>query len=170
VSGYHPPRMPTRPSKRANRVLNAFYAGVLPDADDVKPRVKRGPQKESLVGKANRQWAALKGGVLRRNRRGMVDMPGGGKLPIGLSEPLILDEIGYLPVLITEAMVGRSLPVLLHIEDKTDTGVIAEHQQACIDQLRDAGAIVGVARNVQDCEDIVHRWMAAMNSGQRGRG
>jgi hypothetical protein len=158
VSSFRPPRMPTRPSKRANRVLNAFYAGVLPDAADVKPRVKRGPQKESLVGKANRAWAALKGGVLRRNRRGLVDLASGGKMPIGLSEPLILDEVGYLTITVTPELIGRRIAVLMVIEDKTETGVVAEHQQACIETLRDAGAIAGVSRGPEDSERIYQEW------------
>jgi hypothetical protein len=151
-------RIIKRPSQRANRVLNAFYAGVQPAAADLKPTTRRGPQAESLVGKANREWAKLRGGVLRRNRRGMADLPGGGKMPLGLSEPLILDEIGYLTITVTPDMVGRKVAVLMVIEDKTDTGVVADHQQRCIEELRDAGAIAGVSRGPQDCEEILKGW------------
>lgn len=118
----------------------------------------RGKQPESEVGKANRQWAAIRGGVLRKNRRGMVDLASGAKMPIGLSEPLILDEIGYMTITITPEWLGRKVAVLMAIEDKTETGVLAEHQQRCIEELRDAGAIAGVSRGPEDSERILQEY------------
>lgn len=151
-------RIPAKPSRRAIRNSLAFMGGS--SQMEIAPTRKNGRQKESLVGKSNRQWAALKGGVLRRNRRGMVDMPHGGKLPIGLSEPLILDEIGYLTITVTPELLGRRIAVLMVIEDKTDTGVVAEHQQRCIEELRDAGAIAGVSTGPEDSERILQEWRA----------
>ncbi len=158
-------RMPKRPSQRAVRVTNAFYAGLLPDAADIKPTVRRGKQAETAVGEANREWARLRGGLLRRNRRGMVDLPSGGKMPIGLSEPLILDEIGYLTITVTPELLGRRIAVLLVIEDKTDTGVLAPHQERCIQELREAGAIAGVSTGPEDSERVLQAWRT--NYGRR---
>jgi hypothetical protein len=150
-------RIPKRPSQRSIRNHLEFLAGGT-QMEKAAP-VKRGKQAESLVGEANREWARLKGGVLRKNRRGMIDMPGGGKLPFGLAEPFILDEVGYLPVRITQAMVGRVLPVFCHIEDKTESGVVAPHQQRCIEEVRDANGIAGVSRGIEDSEALYRSWI-----------
>lgn len=153
-------RMPKNPSRRAVRNQLAFMGGSTQMEPPSKRSGPRGKQPESLVGKANRQWAALRGGVLRRNRRGMVDLASGAKMPIGLAEPLILDEIGYLTITVTPEMLGRRIAVLLVIEDKTDTGVLGEHQRKCIEELRDAGAIAGVSTGPEDSERILQAWRA----------
>jgi hypothetical protein len=149
-------RMPRRVSQRDSRNLCAFYGGAT--EMETKPAVKRGPQKESLVGKANREWASAKGGRLYKNRRGLLDLPNGGKLPIGLGPNGFPDECGYLPVLITPEFIGRTIAVAFFIEDKTEDGVVAPHQLAIIEELRDHGCIAGVSRGVEDTEAIYNNW------------
>lgn len=165
---YRPPRIQSRISGRAVRLQAAFYGNTAADPKDLVPRKKTGKQAESKVGEANRQWARLNGGLLRRNRRGMAALPGGGKMPLGLSEPLIQDEVGYLLVKITPAMVNHTLPVLFVVEDKTDTGVVEPHQQACIDELVAVNAIAGVSRSVTDTEALVRRWLSQWENGGSG--
>lgn len=157
--------MSIRRQRIANRnyvaLMTQMATGVPAVIEEQPPKVKRTTPKrqpESHVGKANREWAATKGGVLRKNPRGLAGyLPPG--MPVGLGFPLILDEVGYLPVTISPSMVGRTVAIACFIEDKTRTGVVAEHQQAAIDALRDAGAIAGVSRGVEDSEDIYQRWL-----------
>ncbi len=150
----------SRPSKRAIRNVHAFWAGETEmRAPKAKPRATPKRQPEAAIGEANREWASLKGGVLRKNPRGLAGyLPPG--MPVGLAFPLILDEIGYLPVVITPDMIGRKVAVLLVVEDKTKTGVVEDHQQEAIDVLREAGAIVGVSRSVEDSERLLAEWRA----------
>lgn len=159
-------RLPPRISRRAVRNQLRFMAGETTMEQAPPPR-PRGKQKESAVGDAVRQWARIKGGVLYRNRRGMLDLPGGGKLPFGLGPPGYPDEVGYLPVRITPAMVGKVLPVYMIAEDKTDSGVVAEHQMRCIEEARDANCIAFVARNAQDCETAVLVWLQRVTADER---
>lgn len=150
---------PPRVSQRATRNWLEFASGgVVMEAPKAKPRTTPKRQPEAAIGEANREWASLKGGVLRKNPRGLAGyLPPG--MPVGLAFPLILDEIGYLPVTVTTEMVGRRFAVLMVIEDKTKTGVVEEHQQEAIDVLREAGAIVGVSRSVEDSERLLAEWI-----------
>ena len=144
-----------RPSRRAVRNQLEFMAG----GSVMEQSVKRGKQAESAIGEANRQWARLKGGVLYRNRRGLLPLPNGGMLPIGLGPKGFPDECGYLPVRITASMVNKVLPVACFIEDKTDSGVVASHQLSVIEQLRDDNCIAGVSRSPGDCEALDLAWL-----------
>lgn len=140
--------------------MAALVNGTTPvfEAAPAKRRATPKRQPESAIGEGNREWATTRGGVLRKNPRGLAGyLPPG--MPVGLKFPLILDEIGYLPIVIQPHMVGLTVAVLLVIEDKTKRGVVEDHQQQAIDVLRDAGAIAGVARSIDDCEEIYQRWM-----------
>src|SRR4051812_45834000 len=72
------------------------------------PVRKRGKQPEGEVNKANQQWARLKGGELRRNRQGFAEIRSGVKIPFGLGTGT-LDLVGPMPVVITSAMVGKTI-------------------------------------------------------------
>jgi hypothetical protein len=158
---YKAPAIKRDPSQRMIRNTLAFMGGetvMEQPKRQTTERKKPKKQAESAVSEGNRLWARSKGGRLVRNRRGMATLPGGGRMPIGLAEPFIQDDVGYLPILITAEMLGRTLPVLCLIEAKTDSGVVEEHQQRCIEEMRAVGAIAGVARNLDDCELILQRW------------
>jgi hypothetical protein len=156
-------RFPSRPSQRAIRNqlagMSALALGTVPTFELPTTRNRKtGKQKESLVNDAAKEWARARNGVLYRNRRGMVELSSGAKMPIGLGPNGTGDLIGYMRVLITADMVGRVLPIYTEIESKTDTGKLAEHQIARIEELRDVQAIAGCVRNVDDCEQIMARW------------
>lgn len=136
--------------------LDALANGSTPQFEEARS-VKRGPQKEGLVNKANQLWAKLKGGELRRNRQGFAEIRPGVKIPFGLGTGT-LDLVGPIPIRITQAMVGRTISVYAEIESKTEEGVLKPHQQERIEHLRDMGAISGVARNAEDCEVILATW------------
>jgi hypothetical protein len=152
---------PKRPSAKAVRNALAVYGmavdGVVPTLEQSVPR-KRGKQKESLVNDAVRDWARVRNGELYRNRRGMVQLATGAQMPIGLGPNGSGDMIGWMRVRITPDLVGRTLPIYCEIESKTQTGILAPHQQARIEYLRDLQAIAGCARSADDCEEILRRW------------
>ena len=157
-------RRPTRVTKhqvrRSLAGLEALAKGNLAPLQEMKAQAprKRGRQPESKVGEANRETARLLGGVLYRNRRGMLPLPGGGMIPVGLGPNGFPDECGYLTIKVTPDMVGRRIAVAWFVEDKTDSGVIAPHQLALIEELRDAGAITGVSRGPDELRAMVQRW------------
>lgn len=146
-------RYTRRHSQRAIQNHLTFLGG----GTDIKQARKRGKQKESLVNDAGKAWAKLKGGELRRNRQGLVEIRSGVKVPMGLGTGT-LDLVGPIPMRITPAMVGRTIAVYAELEAKTDEGVVAPHQQERVERLRDLGAISGVFRNVADCEVILAKW------------
>lgn len=155
----YPKRVSQKAVRNALQGLSALAKGTTPEFEAPSPRQrKRGKQPESYVGEANRKAARLLGGVLYRNRRGLLPLPGGGMLPVGLGPNGFPDSVGYLPVTITADMIGRKVGVFWACEDKTDAGVVAEHQLQCIEELRDAGCIAGVARNVDELHQMVERW------------
>jgi hypothetical protein len=166
------PRMPGKPSRRAVRNalagLDALANGTTPVFE--APSKKTGKQNESQYDKTIGEWGRMKGGELHKNRRGMVQLPGGGMFPYGLGPPGSLDRIGFIPVRITPAMVNKIIPVYAEIEAKTDTGRLQENQQQRIEHLQDHNAITGVAygsSTVEDCEQAYMRWLVKVTSDER---
>lgn len=159
------PAAPSR-TKIANQrtVLDSLYGTASFDPLTLEPdrqTRKTGKQKETPYSKTIGEWGASKGGALYVNRRGMVRLANGGMFPYGLGPNGALDRIGFIPVLITNDMVGRTLPIYCEIEAKTDTGTLQENQVQRIEYLRDRGAIAGVAfgeSTVEDCERIYTEW------------
>jgi len=148
-------RYARRPTQRAVRNQLEFMRGGT-TMEQAKPR---GKQPESKVNDAVKQWGRLRG-QLYRNRRGMIDLPNGGKMPIGLGPNGAGDNVGWQTVTITPAMLGRKVAIYTEIESKTDSGLLAEHQLARIEEVRDAGGIAFVARSAEDCEEEFNRWRA----------
>lgn len=68
--------------------------------------------------------------------------------------PGISDGGGYCMVTVTPEMVGQSLPVVLQVETKADTGVTDE-QRKFIAHVRSVGGRAGVARSAGDVDRIV---------------
>lgn len=57
-------------------------------------------------------------------------------------------------VTVTPEMVGQSLPVVLQVETKADTGVTDE-QRKFIAHVRSVGGMAGIARSADDVDRIV---------------
>lgn len=115
-------------------------------------------QAESKINDAIIKAGRLFGAILYRNRRGMYRREGGGMFPYGLGSNGFPDNAGYTPIKITESMVGKTVAVFTAIEAKTDTGRVAPHQQACIDELKAHGCIAGVATSGEDVRAIIKEW------------
>lgn len=155
-------KIPRKPSQRQIRNhlagLDALANGTTPNYEHAKPR-KTGTQKETAYDKANAEAAAaLYGATLYRNRRGMVQLPGGGVFPYGLGPNGFGDRVGYTPIIITLDMVGRKIAVFTMVESKTPAGVVSDEQLKCIEEVRDAGGIAGVARGPDDVVLIYQGW------------
>ncbi len=133
--------------------------GTTPEFEPILKR-KTGRQKEAAVDKGIGAWGKTKGGELHKNRRGMVNLPGGGMFPYGLGPNGTGDRVGHLPILITPDMVGKRLPIYCEIEAKTETGRLSPEQKERQAYLSIIGAIHGVARNLEDCEKILEKWRA----------
>jgi hypothetical protein len=147
-----------RPARRDIRNHLEFLSGGSA-MEQAAPRKKTGRQKESAINDAVQKEARLMfRAELMRNRRGMVDLPGGGKMPFGLGGNGTGDFVGFTPVLITAEMIGRTLPIYTETEQKTKEGRVSEQQAARIEHLHDVNAICGVARQAGDFAELVRRW------------
>jgi hypothetical protein len=150
-------KIPKPPSQRSIRNQLAFMGGSAQMEAPSARAGKRGRQPESKVNDAVKEWARYRGGVLYRNRRGMVQLPSGGQMPVGLGPNGYGDNVGYLTITVTPAMVGRRVAVFAMIESKVRGGA-DDHQLMHIEAVRDAGGIAGCANNAEDCERILLTW------------
>lgn len=66
------------------------------------------------------------------------------------------DLIGWHTIEITPDMVGKKVAVFVGVEVKTKTGKPTPEQTNFVKQILDAGGIAGIARSVNDLEDIIH--------------
>lgn len=164
-------RFAKRPSQKQIRNfmqgLDALHKGATPEFEPTATR-KTGKQKETSVVKAVQElWSALKRGVLYRNRRGMVELASGARLPMGLGPNGAGDVIGYTLVQITPGMLNKTLPIYTELEGKTEVGRLAPHQLARIEELRDVNAITGCVRGIDDADAVLSRWVERVTGDER---
>lgn len=92
---------------------------------------------------------------LFRNQVGQLPDPRTGRpVQFGLARGSA-DLIGWRTITITPEMVGQRLAVFTSIEVKTPTGRVRPEQQAWLGCVQSAGGIAGIARSVQDANDLV---------------
>jgi len=65
------------------------------------------------------------------------------------------DLIGWKTVTVTEDMIGQQVAVFTSIEVKSPTGRLRPEQQQWIDAVQAAGGIAGVARSVEDAQQLL---------------
>lgn len=65
------------------------------------------------------------------------------------------DLIGFIPVKITDDMLGTTVAVFCAVEVKTATGAASEEQSHFIDFVRKNGGFAGVARSPEDARNIL---------------
>lgn len=107
------------------------------------------------------------GAKLFRNQRGVYTIAQddckscqrfGRKISTGMANGAP-DLVGWLPVTITPAHVGRTLAVFVGLEAKRpDGGRISDDQRRFLDALARDGAVHGVVRSVAEVEAIVGPW------------
>jgi len=92
---------------------------------------------------------------LFRNNTGTLPDPRTGRpVQFGLARGSA-DLIGWRTVTITPEMVGQQIAVFTSIEVKTTTGRLTPEQHNWLHAVRKAGGIAGVARSVQDANEIL---------------
>ena len=58
---------------------------------------------------------------------------------------------------------------MFQVEVKTDDGIVSEEQEAVMREFHQAGALVFVARSVQDVADQIDAAQGEVNGGSRPR-
>ena len=92
---------------------------------------------------------------LFRNQVGSLPDPRTGRpVQFGLARGSA-DLIGWRTITVTPEMVGTQLAVFTSIEVKTPTGRIRPEQHAWQRTVSSAGGIAGIARSIQDANDLV---------------
>jgi hypothetical protein len=89
-----------------------------------------------------------------RNNTGTLRDQNGRPVSFGLARGSA-DLIGWRTVTITPDMVGSTIAVFTSIEVKTATGRLRPEQQQWLDAVQAAGGIAGVARSVEDAQQIM---------------
>lgn len=97
------------------------------------------------------------GGRLFRNNVGTATTKDGRFIKFGLTVGSG-DCIGYLPIVITEKMVGKTVAVFLSVESKTAKGVVKPEQQNWIDNVKKMGGIAFIARSIDDFNRELKIW------------
>lgn len=92
---------------------------------------------------------------LFRNETGKLPDPRTGRwVQFGLAKGSS-DLIGFKTIKVTPEMIGQDLAVFTSIEVKTNTGQLSKYQHNWLQVVKNAGGIVGVARNVRDALEIL---------------
>ena len=92
---------------------------------------------------------------LFRNETGKLPDPRTGRwVQFGLAKGSS-DLIGFKTIKITPEMIGKDLAVFCSVEVKTNTGQLSKYQHNWLQVVKNAGGIVGVARNVRDAFEIL---------------
>lgn len=92
---------------------------------------------------------------LYRNNCGSLPDPRTGRLvTFGLARGSA-DLIGWRTITITPDMVGSQVAVFTSIEVKTERGRVRPEQHAWLSTVQQSGGIAGIARSIQDANDLV---------------
>lgn len=94
------------------------------------------------------------GVTIFRNNTGVATFPDGSRVAYGLT-PGSSDLIGWRSLPITPDMVGKRIAVFTAIEVKTPKGRLTPQQRNFIDIVRAHGGIAGVAKSIEDAENII---------------
>lgn len=151
-------RLKSRPSQRAVRNHLTFLGGGT-QMEVAKPRQSR-PRDEREAGASDaiKDWRKSRRDVrLWRNNVGFYK-DGDRAIRYGLCTGSA-DFIGLHTLVISQAMVGKRIAVFLAVETKAPDGVVADHQETWLNEVSDAGAIAGVARDAGEADELVARYV-----------
>jgi hypothetical protein len=139
--------------------LDALANGTTPvfEAAPAKRKQKPRAEREGGASDALKEWRLYKPDVrIWRNNVGFYK-DAGRAIRYGLCNGSA-DFIGLHSVIVTPGMVGKRVAVFLAIESKAPNKDADAHQATWLDEVRDAGAIAGVARNAEEAEALLNRW------------
>lgn len=113
-------------------------------------------EAESNIVKQIRLELSKRGVVTWLNVRGLFwTMDRRRKVRAGLLADGSSDLIGFKRVLVTQAMIGQQIAVLVCIEVKTDKGRASEAQKDFIAFVKESGGYAGIARSPEDAKKII---------------
>lgn len=93
---------------------------------------------------------------LWRNNSGSLPDPRTGRyVQFGVGSPGGSDLIGYRRVRVTEEMVGQEIAQFAAVEVKTPKGRVKAEQQQFINHVLSAGGVAGIARSVDEAQNIL---------------
>lgn len=92
--------------------------------------------------------------LFRNNTGSLPDPRTGRPIQFGLAKGSA-DLIGLRTVTITPDMVGRQVAVFTSLEIKTPMGRATPEQRSWLEMVRSRGGLAGIARSVQDANEIV---------------
>lgn len=92
--------------------------------------------------------------LFRNNTGSLPDPRTGRPIQFGLAKGSA-DLIGLRTVTITPDMVGRQVAVFTSLEIKTPTGRATPEQRSWLEMVRSRGGLAGIARSIQDANEIV---------------
>lgn len=113
---------------------------------------------ESKLVRACLAAAPVLGARLFRNNVGKLQDRRGTWVAYGLY-PGSPDLVGWMPVVVTPDMVGRTVALFVGIEAKRpDGGRVSEDQRRFLTALEQSGAVQGVVRSVAELETVLAPW------------
>ena len=92
--------------------------------------------------------------LFRNNTGSLPDPRTGRPVQFGLARGSA-DLIGFRTVTITPDMVGKQIAVFTSIEVKTPKGRLSKEQSNWLALIKRSGGIAGVARSIQDANEIL---------------
>ena len=90
---------------------------------------------------------------LFRNNQGAYKHPSGYYVKYGVCNPGGSDLIGFIPVTVTESMVGKKIAVFLAVEVKTATGKLSPEQKNFLQVVNASGGIGICAKSSDEFAD-----------------
>lgn len=121
-------------------------------------------KNEATVSAENKLYAASLRGKLWRNNRGVGFRADGTPIRFGVGNESVKtnavsrspDQIGILPITITQAMVGKKIGVFLGVEDKNSEWIYSptEHQTCQLTFINHVKRLHGVAMFATCTDDI----------------
>ena len=142
-------RKPNQGDADIARMLPAFKRGI------VHPTRTRQRKESNLVKQLLKRASEL-GMKLWRNQVGTYKLADGRYISSGLCVGSS-DLIGYLPVVVTPEMVGKTVAVFVAIEAKAPTGKVRPAQEKFLSAVSSAGGIHAVAFSPADLEGAIYR-------------
>lgn len=70
----------------------------------------------------------------------------------------VSDLIGFTDIVVTQDMVGKSLPVFTALEVKTQTGRPSQEQLNFINLVNTHNGVAGIVRSQEEVEEIIKKW------------
>jgi hypothetical protein len=162
-------KYPRNPSKReihnTLQGLNALHLGAIPQFKEKRTYTGRPyEEREQSSNDKLKAWRRRPDVRIWRNNVGFYK-DGDRAIRYGLC-PGSADFVGLHTITITPEMLNRKIAVFLAIESKARGKDAEDHQETWLQEVKDAGAIAGVARDGDEADALIAKWMRGESSAQ----